>query len=126
MCKDFKCGKSFSQEQSLKIHNHVIHEGHKDIKCEFCGNSLSEEGTLEKHIHRIHEARKDHKYKYCDNFFSEGNKCGKCFTQNIGLKTHISAVHEKEKLQCEICFKEISTKSNLITHITNIHGRKKR
>ena len=72
MCKDLKCGKSFSQEQSLKIHNHEIHEGHKDIKCEFCGNSLSEEGMLEKHIHRIHEARKDHKYKYCDNFFSEG------------------------------------------------------
>ena len=56
----------------MKIHSHEIHEGHKDIKCEFCGNSLSEEGTLEKHIHRIHEARKDHKYKYCDNFFSEG------------------------------------------------------
>ena len=98
MCKDFKCGKSFSQEQSLKIHNHEIHEGHKDIKCEFCGNSLSEEGTLEKPIHRIHEARKDHKYKYCDNFFSDGNKCGKCFTQNIGLQTHITAVHEKKNL----------------------------
>ena len=27
----------------------------------------------------------------------ECNKCGKCFTQNIGLKTHISAVHEKKK-----------------------------
>ena len=26
----------------------------------------------------------------------ECNKCGKCFTQNIGLKTHISAVHEKK------------------------------
>ena len=46
MCKDLKCGKSFSQEQSLKIHNHEIHECHKDIKCEFCVNSLSEEGTF--------------------------------------------------------------------------------
>ena len=28
----------------------------------------------------------------------ECNKCGKCFTQNIGLKTHITAVHEKKSI----------------------------
>ena len=35
--KDYKCescGKSFSKACNLKRHNHTVHEGHKDYKCE--------------------------------------------------------------------------------------------
>ena len=35
------------------------------------------------------------------------NKCGKCFTKNIGLQTHITAVHEK-KIHCDLCGKNFA------------------
>ena len=70
----------------------------------------------------------------------ECNKCGKCFTQNIGLKTHISAVHEKESIgiyvakiliedviskytylefKCDECDKNFTKAFNVKRHIKN-------
>ena len=42
------------------------------------------------------------------------NKCGKCFTQNIGLKTHITAVHEKKSI---VIYVAKILLENVIVHI---------
>ena len=57
------CKKSFSPARVLKKHIHIVHEGHKDHKCENCGKSFSE-GQLKIHIHTVHEGHKD--YKMCN------------------------------------------------------------
>ena len=52
----------------------------------------------------------------------ECNKCGKCFTQNIGLKTHISAVHEK-KIHCDLCGKHFDRGCDFKVHIQIVHEK---
>ena len=56
------------------------------------------------------------KYK-CDN-------CGKNFAQNIGLKTHITAVHEKiKRFNCDQCGKTLSRGCDLKVHIQIVHEK---
>ncbi len=39
----------------------MIYAGCNDHKCIFCGKSFSQEGSLKMHIHLIHEDDKDYK-----------------------------------------------------------------
>ena len=39
-------------------HNHTVHEGHKDYKCESCEKSFAGAQYLKKHIHTIHRGQK--------------------------------------------------------------------
>ena len=48
------------------------------------------------------------------------NKCGKCFTQNIGLKTHITAVHEKKSI---VIYVAKILLENVIVHIQIVHEK---
>ena len=54
---------SFSQEEDLKKHIHINHDGNKDFKCEPCGKSFSEAGDLKNHMQTVHDGYKDHKCK---------------------------------------------------------------
>ena len=65
---------------SLKTHNHTIHQGLKNFRCESWGNLFSEASTLKKHIHGC-------KDRICDS-------CGKSFSYAHHLVGHIRTVHE--------------------------------
>ena len=39
----------------MKKHIHIVHEGHKDYKCESCGKSFSQSRNLKININKIHE-----------------------------------------------------------------------
>ena len=67
----------------LKKHILILHEGHKDYKCQSCKKSFTESGGLKRHIHIIHEGHKDHK---CES-------CGKLFPEARNLKNHINRIH---------------------------------
>ena len=54
------------------------------------------------------------KYK-CD-------ECGKHFILNIGLKRHITAVHEK-RFNCDQCGKIFARRCNLKVHIQILHEK---
>ena len=49
---------SFSQIGTLKNHIYIVHEGHKDHRCEYCGKAFSQTGNLKKHIRSVHEGAK--------------------------------------------------------------------
>ena len=65
--KDYKCdscGKSFSNH-GLKNPTHTVHEDYKDYKCESCGKIFSQENG-----HNVHEGYKVHMWKrYIDDIF---------------------------------------------------------
>ena len=43
------------QSQHLKRHIHIVHEEHKDYKCEYCSKAFALEQNLKKHIQAVHE-----------------------------------------------------------------------
>ena len=97
-----------------KIHIHIVHEGHKDHKCEFCGKSFTQSGYLRIHIRTIHEGKKDHK---CES-------CSKSFSQAANLKQHIQRMHQGLKDQfykCHSCEKSFSTSEQLKNHCNKFH-----
>ena len=37
----------------------MVHEEHRDHKCEFCAKLFSQAGDLKKHVHTIHQGYKN-------------------------------------------------------------------
>ena len=118
-CKCESCGKSFSDEQSLKKHILIAHDNKiikrteseslqlEKFKCETCKKNFTTKYNLKVHTENVHEGLK--KYK-CDN-------CGKQFTQNNDL-----TVHEKiKRFNCDKCGKQFSKKFTLKMHIQTVH-----
>ena len=49
----------------------LIHEGHKDHKCDYCSKSFAKLRALERHLHTVHDGYKDHKCESCGKSFLE-------------------------------------------------------
>ena len=73
------CDRPFLALNSLKRHNHTVHEGHRnENKCDSCDQLFSSSSKLKMHFEAIHEGKK-HK---CD-------LCGVYIFTLQGLKKHI-------------------------------------
>ncbi|XP_013787698.1 zinc finger protein 37-like isoform X2 [Limulus polyphemus] len=111
-CK--RCGKSFPDRYSLKIHVKT-HEGEKCFKCDLCSYASISQRHLESHM-LIHT---DQKPFHCD-------ECDQSFRQKQLLKRHKNLYHDpnyippvpREKThECAECGKAFRHKGNLIRHL---------
>ena len=74
------CEKAFKEEQGLKDHIRIVHEG-KRINCPECDKPFVSKSTLKKYIDAVHEKKKPH---VCDIF-------NESFAQSHHLVTHKKA-----------------------------------
>ncbi|XP_052751381.1 transcriptional repressor CTCF-like isoform X2 [Galleria mellonella] len=111
-CK--RCGKSFPDRYSCKIHNKT-HEGEKCYKCEICPYASS---TL-RHL-------KSHMLKHIDEKPFICDQCDQAFRQKQLLRRHQNLYHNpdyvpkppKEKTHtCHECNRTFAHKGNLIRHL---------
>ena len=106
------CGKAFSNEELLKIHDAVFHDRQNKYKCEQCGKTFGFKSYLKKHVDIIHKKLRN---EVC-------NECGKTFGERQTLKHHIQSVHKGIKPhKCDLCQKFFTTKQILRNHINNVH-----
>ena len=111
-----KCGKVYSSTTDLKRHMNSFHLKLKPFKCTKCPAAFTWEGSLQYHIKTLHENNyEEHPCSQCD----------KVFKLNDSLKHHVLSVHEKQfDFKCEFCGKDWTTQEKLSTHISRIHKQK--
>ncbi|XP_052746494.1 transcriptional repressor CTCF isoform X2 [Bicyclus anynana] len=111
-CK--RCGKSFPDRYSLKMHNKT-HEGEKCFKCELCPYA----STTLRHL-------KSHMLKHTDEKPFACDQCDQSFRQKQLLRRHQNLYHNpnyepkppKEKTHtCHECKRTFAHKGNLIRHL---------
>lgn len=103
----------FSDDHLHKLKRHYyVHSGKKAFECDYpgCGSVHATKAQL-----KVHMARHNPKKFICD-------ECEKVFTTQNQLKTHINAVHKKEKhFKCPDCDYACDDSSNMSSHKRKQH-----
>ena len=120
------CSYLFSQKTSLENHYSRFHDIKKlnTVKCSLCPAIFNSEQFFQRHFKIMHSTL-------------ECQFCQKKFVNVVDMNTHLKRVHEgkesniqKEHLgkvhgvECSICSKVYSSKTDLGKHIANVHGNK--
>ncbi|XP_046668068.1 zinc finger protein 782-like [Homalodisca vitripennis] len=123
VCKE--CGKSFQDENSLKIHITLIHRmevvglrknlktQEKNFICDTCGKRFAFNCLLQDHIN-LHTGLKP----YCCH------KCGKSFSQKATLKQHTKTHSDVRPFQCAECSLGFYGRGDLMKHIRKHTGER--
>ncbi|XP_066254732.1 zinc finger protein OZF-like isoform X42 [Euwallacea similis] len=108
------CGKGFFSNSSLRLHVNSRHTGKSRFVCDICSRSCYDKTALKNHMEK-HEPG----YKLRSKV-----KCPQCeqeFLDKKYLKIHLSKKHGTDsKFICDLCGKELYSKSGLKDHM-NIH-----
>ena len=140
-----KCDKSFQNNNLLKDHIDVVHEGKIPYVCPHCGKGFKSGKGLTGHI-AIHEGMKKFLCSLCPSSFltetalkrhvreihHEGPKaylctlCGKSFATGNRLNHHIKIIHEKSLDEvririCNLCQEEFKSRYELNNHKLRVH-----
>ena len=142
------CNKYFQLEKTMKEHNRRLHnEGDYKYMCNFCSRGFWHLQEFKLH-HTGHTGVKPYKCSQCEvasfvdvhrlnnhlkacgkmNSF-ECNQCGKMYSDQKSLSTHVSDTHNKTERKCPICPNAVYTsEGGYYTHMRNKHkirnGRK--
>ena len=135
------CSVMFSRSTDLTRHHSIVHEGKKPFQCEICEYQTIRNYDLKRHVLKLH-----------NRFPCE--ICSSIFYRDYELKAHLSNVHSistfnsqsflnilntqdvsifdgkafyegKKNILCTICNSQFSSHSNLRSHITQVHERKR-
>ena len=122
-----QCDKAFYNEQKLKDHVEIVHEGKKSIgsqsmlfrvpknkkyQCIECLEKFPCKSRLNIHMITVHV----HKCPLCNT----------CFKDKDQLKVHVEIVHEgKKQYACLICDLRFCTKNSMTSHINVVHEKVK-
>ncbi|XP_032526685.2 transcriptional repressor CTCF-like isoform X1 [Danaus plexippus] len=111
-CK--RCGKSFPDRYSCKIHNKT-HEGEKCFKCEMCPYASTTLRHLKTHMLK-HTDEKPFACEQCDHSFRQKQLLRR--HQNLYHNPHYEPKPPKEKTHtCHECKRTFAHKGNLIRHL---------
>ena len=141
---EFKCDlceKSFRYPVKLTQHKNAIHLGLRPFKCDLCENDYPYLSSLTEHKRKEHLDLKKFYCIVCSKDFKNSKSfklhelsihtdpeglekkyhCDKCYFKSYlqnDLKVHHLNVHGKNQvlIKCEICCKELKTKSALENH----------
>ena len=135
------CNKYFELEKTMKEHNRRLHtDGDYKYLCDFCSRGFWHLQEFKLH-HAGHTGLKPYKCGQCEvALFADGhrlnnhlktcgkmnsyecNQCGKMYSDQKSLSTHISDTHNKTERRCEICPNAIYTsEGGYNTHMRNKH-----
>ena len=104
-----------NSKKSPKMDLVRVDEGDELFQCEFCDQDFANEKNLFIHIGHAHP---ECSAKTCEQC---GQKCG----SPSELKRHIANVHEKSKIWCSLCEKDIS-QNYFALHVKTVHEGIKR
>nr|CAD7440655.1 unnamed protein product [Timema bartmani] len=111
-CK--RCGKSFPDRYSYKIHN-KSHEGEKCFKCDLCPYASISQRHLESHM-LIHTDQKPYQCDQCDQSFRQKQLLRR--HQNLYHNPNYVPPPPREKThECPECGRAFRHKGNLIRHM---------
>jgi len=142
------CEKFFGTQSRLTAHMKYYHENPKNFICEICNKKFIHRSHLKVHV-KFHDLNrpKDLKCSQCDyatdhrpsfeghlnsherknariTEMKNPNKCPKC-PSVLGSKkilySHMSSVHPKFLLECDICGKKFKHKQAIMMHFKGFH-----
>ncbi|XP_063804999.1 oocyte zinc finger protein XlCOF8.4-like [Pseudophryne corroboree] len=128
-----ECGKCFTKQLSLSIHQKRVHTSERPFLCFICGKGFKLKGDLNRHT-KIHTGEKPFSCSECGKCFARQgtldahkrthtgerpfscSECGKCFTQR-GVRDEHQRTHTGERpFLCPECGKCFTQKRNLDIH----------
>jgi uncharacterized Zn-finger protein len=142
VCSFPDCGKSFTTEGKLKAHEHKHEEKPHVCGLNDCGLSFSFRKDLLKHQKSDHIPKCDvcgkefkntknlssHKsiHKVITDFVCPHEGCLKAYSRKSNLNTHIKQIHTegKQEFKCQECDDIFGYKHTLERHIEQIHRKK--
>ena len=81
--------------------------------CELCGSTFTLKQNMNKHVKNVHNKYEKMVFKDCKLCNYKGNE--------VNLAYHVLNKHRKTNLNCDMCTKVFSNKTNLNRHRRNEH-----
>lgn len=105
------CNESFKTNRAMQMHlrqsHNLRHPDRNMFDCCFCSKIFHLKKDYHQHLTEDHGQSVSERYRFQLCACSD---CGKMFYNSSALKTHVKAVHSKERLfQCDLCGKTFPT-----------------